>query len=258
MQNYTKQNKQEVYKRDILRDYALSSSELEAQFARFEKSGTISFSILRGLLGEAHSKGILWRLKDTTHHLFNSGADTSPAFKHLDWAIGFLFHECVIILECSYQMQKYYPAAQGFIQSIQNGNSASAGNLRKSKQALGQLVEETQRNLSRMIERIKYLLEATNSLMCVYLENQKTNKALARLIYEREELLRPVFKGLYNELLSKIYGDAPEQLYSEAASSLFESGQLAKAARAAEKALELGQNCPQAREILDKCAALRQ
>ncbi len=66
-------------KRDILRDFCLACKELEAQFARLEAGGRLSFALLRSLVGDAVSKGSLWRLKDTSHHLFGSASAHATA-----------------------------------------------------------------------------------------------------------------------------------------------------------------------------------
>lgn len=266
------QDKQDVYKRDILRDYALASAELNAQFDRFEESGMLSYAILRGLLGEAHSKGLLWQLKDTAHHLFDLGNDTSRAGEHLDWAIGFLFHECIIIQESGYQMQKYYPAAQDFMRNPDNlpdrppgvvnltGRADLSGkaDLEEMRRGLRRLAVETQDSLARGIGRVRRLLEGINLLMCAYLAGESRNRPLARLFYDREDLLRAVFKDYYDTLLLAVFGPEPGRALLEAACSLFESGHLARAERAAQKALVQNPASPEAAELLDKITQVRQ
>lgn len=275
------QDKQDVYKRDILRDYALASAELSAQFDRFEESGVLSYAILRGLLGEAHSKGLLWQLKDTAHHLFDLGNGTSRAGEHLDWAIGFLFHECIIIQEAGYQMQKYYPAAQDFMRNRDNlpdrppagsnpaGSNPTGSNparadlsgkadLEEMRQGLRRLAIETQDSLARGIGRVRRLLEGINLLMCAYLAGESRNRPLARLFYDREDLLRAVFKDCYDTLLLAVFGPEPGRALLEAACSLFESGHLARAERAAQKALVQNPASLEAAELLDKITQVRQ
>ena len=259
MQQNGRPDKREVYKRDILRDYALAAAVLEEQFSRFQKSGAISFSILQGVLGESFSKGLLWHLKDTAHHLFAHSESTSLEGQYLDWTIGFLFHECMIMLESSYQLQKYYPAAQSFASNSPDatlcGDDSCMLGVRDS---LGKLAGDTQANLAQMIIRIRQLMGAINRLMCAYLKGESNNRPLARLIYDREELLRFVFGGLYEDLLQSIFGPQQEKAVLEAAISLFESGHMARAARAAEKALAMNPGCVESTELLDRIAQMRQ
>lgn len=258
MRHSENMGKRQAYKRDILRDYALASSELSEQLNRFDKSGVLSYSILRGLIGKAHSKGLLWQLKDTARHLLDSRDENSPAGKRLDWAIGFLFHESIIIVEASYQMQKYYPAAQDFIK--EGAGNIFAGKLDMAQMQLGlrHLAGETQDRLYSSIRRIRHLLHATNMLMCAYLAGEAQNRPLARLIYDREELLKAVFNDLYNELLAAIYGPEKEKALTEAGWSLYESGHMARAERAAQKALAQKPGCAAARDLLDKISLVRQ
>lgn len=253
--------KQDIYKRDILRDYALASAELAAQFDRFEESGVISFSIIRGILGEAHSKGLLWQLKDSAHLLFGLDENTSAAGQSLDWSIGFLFHECLIILESSYQMQKYYPAAQDLVNNPEHraGNPLSKNaSLAEMQQGLRRLAGETQDSLALGIGRIRRLLESINRLMCAYLAGETRNRPLARLFHDREDLLRSVFKERYDELIGAVFGPEPERPLIEAARSLLESGHLIRAERAAQKALAQKPASAEAVKLLDKITRVRQ
>ena len=61
------------FMRDLLRDYCLSVQVLEGLFQDFDRGGTMTFEDLKDLLGEEMNKGLMWRLKDTAHHLFREG-----------------------------------------------------------------------------------------------------------------------------------------------------------------------------------------
>lgn len=63
--------------RDLVRDYCMVFRLLSDQRRRFERDGTVSYSALRDLLGEAMRKGVFWRLKDTAHHLFRNTVRTA-------------------------------------------------------------------------------------------------------------------------------------------------------------------------------------
>ncbi len=244
------------YKRDILRDYCLACATLDEQFERFRASGTLSFSIMQGVMGDQFNKGLLWRLKDTAHHLFGGGGN-STAGEALDWAIGFLFHECAIILEASYQLQKYYPSAGAMLMRAEGRNiSSNPEALELVRRFLFDQATDTRETLAKMVERASGMLTAINRLFCHYLAGEADNRPLARLVYDREELLRSVFKELYPYFMRAVFGDAPEKGLLEAAWSLFESGRRPKAERAARKALEVNPNCREAQELLDKMAAM--
>lgn len=255
MQTSWQEDKRPIYLRDMLRDYCLTAAELEAQFARFHATGTLSYSIMRGIMGDEFSKGLLWHLKDSAHHLFKDGAESS-AGAALDWAVGFLFHECVIILESSYQLQKYYPAAKAMIMEAGEGKASAVSGLKGVRRVLLEQAAYTQDTLSSMVARAEKLLSAINGIFCYYLAGEADNRHLARLIYDREELLRSVFKELYPKLLQIIYGETQEKLMLEAARSLLDGGRAAKARRAADRALDINPQCAEARALLDEIAAM--
>ena len=234
------------FKRDVLRDFCFGALELEQQFARFDLSGSISFPIISGLLGEGSNKGPLWQLKDTAHHLFQREPRKSSAGNYLDWSIGFLFHECVKIREASYQAQNYAPQLTFF---------AGAG---KKVSGMGkQLLKITGRGNAAMrqyVDTARELVRSACKLFCEYLKNESGSRPLARLIYDREELLRQVFRELYPTLLISVYGNAPELCPLEAAKSLEESGHAANAREALAKALSIN---PHSKIVLELSNALQ-
>lgn len=120
--------------RDLVRDYCMVFRLLSDQRRRFERDGTVSYSALRDLLGEAMRKGVFWRLKDTAHHLFRNAtrpasatvegqgivlwqyaasphpdgmAVQSPVEALIDWCVGYAFHECAKLKEDAFQGQHY-------------------------------------------------------------------------------------------------------------------------------------------------------
>jgi hypothetical protein len=258
MQQNWQKSKTQVYKRDILRDYCLSSAQLEEQFSRFHSSGTLSYSVMRGIIGDKFSKGLLWRLKDTARHLFENG-ECSSAGIALDWSIGFLFHECIIILEASYQLQKYCPAARAMIAQAgdQDDKSQDAREHAIILRFLFDQASDTQGSLSKMVYRADRLLSVINKLFCGYLAGESNNRALARLIYDREDLLRSVFKELYPSLLHCIYGKRQDKVFVEAAWSLLESGHHIKAERAVNQALNTNPDCLETVELLERIAVAK-
>lgn len=221
----------ENFKRDVLRGFCLCAVELEQQFTRFELSGSLSFPIISSLLGEDSNKGPLWQLKDTAHHLFQHGPRNSGAGNYLDWSIGFLFHECVKIREESYQAQNYAPQLISFARA---GKKISG----PEKQLLKIAVRGTA-FMRQYVDTARELVRAACELFCGYLKDESGNRPLARLIYDREELLRQVFKELYPILLASIYGSALELCPLEAARSLEESGHAAKAKEALALAMSI-------------------
>ncbi|MDL2267247.1 hypothetical protein LJC46_04580 [Desulfovibrio sp. OttesenSCG-928-G15] len=78
------ENNREDFERDVLREFCRASDMLFSQFERLAASGTISFPVLREMVGEPLNKGMLWRLKDKSHHLFRQDSGTDQVGVLLD------------------------------------------------------------------------------------------------------------------------------------------------------------------------------
>lgn len=242
----------EVLKRDLLRDFCLAAAGLEEQFERFDASGNLSFSIISEVVGNEVSKGLLWRTKDAAHHLFNETDPLAPG-NRLDWCIGFLFHESLQMLEAAYQLQHYAPKLAFLVNSLE-GRSENTGRETPEKQLL-LLSQKSRAGLKAHIHRVRKLICLTCEFFCACLAGQAANRPLARLLYEREELLRPVFGPLYPRLLEAVYARRPETMLVESSLSLAETGRLDEAAAAARKALELNPGNGQAEQLLEALSA---
>ena len=242
------EEKRDEFCRDLLRDYCLSVETLERLFQDFDRSGKVVFEDLRDLLGEEMNKGLLWRLKDTAHHLFREGGTASPVGQFLDWCIGYIFHESMKLKEDAYQQQNYAP----WFRSMQE-RELPEQDLIISRE-LFQLLMQTAESMQREIRRIRFLFGECRKLFPMYLADQADNHWLARFLFKRNELVREVFGQGYRELLRGIYGGAPESLYVMASRSLREGGWMQQAAEAAAKACELSADSEPARrekEIVD-------
>lgn len=237
------QTNTDSFKRDVLRDFCLAVDDLNAQFNRFEQSGGMSFPILADLVGDVSNKGLLWRVKDGVR-LLQQGEE-SEASNYLDWTIGFLFHECIKILESTYQLQQYAPRLVAI--------SRTSHTLKVEENALDALTQSSLEDLKKEVRRAKSLIRSACRLFCLYFEGKAKNRPLARLLYDRRELVRRVFKNLYEDLLKTIYGDNRAGWLLEAAKSLAKSGRNAKARQALEEALGLS---PDNTEALNALAGL--
>jgi len=230
----------EEFVRDILRDFCMVSSILEKQFIRYEESGAVSFTQVRDLLGSSMNKGLLWRLKDTSHHLLRTDPHAPVVAKALDWAISYVFHECIKLKEDAYQQQHYAPMFLAIEQP------AEENDIHDIVEPFSQLLGETRESMSREVTRIAFLLARCKALFCIYCSYSKENRLLARLLYSRKELIQRVFGEDYTTLLSSIYGTEPEEMYILAAEGLLEGGRLGEALQAAEQAVHMNTACSRA------------
>ncbi|MBF0480222.1 MAG: hypothetical protein HQK81_03125 [Desulfovibrionaceae bacterium] len=221
------------FARDMLRDYSLAVQILERQFRIFDGGGQVEFEALRDLLGEHMNKGLLWRLKDTAHHLFRNEQKERLDGLFLDWCIGYIFHETMKLKEDSYQQQNYSP----WFRDLQGENLPEAESAISLE--LLQVLSQTNESIRREIDRIRFILSKCASLMPMYFRDQRENALLARFLFEQNELVRGVFGAAYEELIRAIYDDAPEMMLVMAARSLRQGGWMRHASQAVDEALAL-------------------
>lgn len=222
--------KHDEFVRDLLQDFCLAVQLLENAFKAFDLDGRIEFEALRDILGEEMNKGLLWRLKDTAHHLFRNQPEKSQIGQFLDWCIGYIFHETMKLKEDAYQQQNYAP----WFRQLQD-KKLPESDLIISRE-LFQLLMQTAESMQREIRRIRFIVRQCHRLFPLYLEDQEGNLWLARFLFKRDELVREVFEDAYEDLIRAIYKDAPEKLYVMASRSLREGGWVPQAAEAAEAA----------------------
>ncbi|SBV90390.1 conserved hypothetical protein [uncultured delta proteobacterium] len=224
---------------EILRDFCAVSIALEEQFTRYDDAGNISYAVIRETLGEEMNRGILWRLKDTAHHLLRNAQNATVAGKLLDWAIGYIFHETLKLLEDTHQHQYYAPS----LFSMAEDNPSPE--LTAISRDFTEMALETQEDMGRAVSRIRKLLAHARLFFHRCYAGQKDNMYLARLLYDREELVREAFAGEYDNFRAAVYGKKPHMLYVNAAVSLAHGGRRQDARAALEKAESLAPEAPE-------------
>ena len=235
--------------RDLVRDYCAAHAVLTAQLRRFEADGTVSYAIIRALLGEAMAKGVLWRLKDTAHHLFRTPAGgTGPATdaraltgELIDWCVGFAFHECIKLREDAYQRQHYANrllhleelrrAAKPGLDGPDGAGCGGVGDSDGGLWPLAGLPRQTADSMARELRRILGVLDNGLSLLTRYLAGEAGNAPLARWLAVEEERAARVFGARWPEVLAALAGPGGESHYPLAAGALVEAGR-PEAARA--------------------------
>lgn len=240
-------SKQESFVRDVIRDFCQIANALEGHFTEFDASGTVSFHFFDDLLGRQNSKGLLWRLKDTAHLLFRNETRTRHAVlgEYLDWALGYIFHECIKLKEDAYQQMNYKPRFKNL--------QANPG-LSPEEQHIGSelyaVIEQTNESIEREVRRVRFILFHCKRMFILYLPLHHENPLLARFLHAQRDVVRRVFRGSFDELIESIYTDGTARMYVLAAQSFEQGGWLEEArdalrmadqARAREeKKLEIG------------------
>lgn len=219
--------------RDMFRNFCLACRALEEQFQRFDSGGQVSFETLRDLVGQEMDKGLLWRLKDTAHHVFRNDPETPIRGQLLDWGMGYIFHETIKLKEDAYQNLTYAP----WFLDLRKGDLPQA--VKDIAGELFQVLSQTQESMRREIARIRFIISKCQRLLPLYLARHRENALLARFIFAQNQLVREVFGEEYERLIRGVYGEQPELMYVLAAQSLRLGGWVEEAAQAAEHAFRM-------------------
>lgn len=259
MSNYRLASNHEFFVRDLLRDYCTVYLAVAEQQQRFRRDGNVSYTALRSLMGEAMSKGVFWRLKDTAHFLFRnddprrrgshstSGDSESDARydsigRLIDWCIGYAFHECSKLREDAFQAQHY---AQRLLQ-LSRGDELG---MRLSAPLLP-LIEQTSESVQRELNRIVHVLRAGMLLLNRFLSSAGENCSLARWLATDQGRVRAAFQNLYPGLLRALYGSCQERMYTLAVVDLLDCGRSSEAKALLQHAAEIGSLDEEGRQML--------
>lgn len=229
--------------RDLFRNFCQASLALEEQFRLFDKDGSVDFAVLKNLVGDEMNKGLLWRMKDTAHHVFRNDPDNPPAGQFLDWAMGYIFHETFKLKEDAYQKQNYAP----WFHELFGADLAPSE--KDISDQLGRILAQTEESMFREIERIRFIIAQCRQLLPYYLTRHRDNPLLARFIYARNNMVRSVFNSDYKMLIEAVYSGEPERMYVLASRSLREGGWKDEAQNAIHEALRLE---PQSKLVLQE------
>lgn len=224
--------------RDMLRDFCLSADILESQFTVFDQTNQVSFQVFHDLVGEEMNKGLLWRLKDTAHHLFRNDAKQGLSGQFLDWCVGYIFHETMKLKEDAYQQQTYGP----WFRELMDRELPESEHM--VSRELFQVVLQTNESIRREIARVRFFFAKCRRLLIGYLSDQGENPLLGRFLFEQDQLVRKIFGREFDDLIAAIYSDAPEMKYVMASQSLRQGGWMTHAAEAARLAAEKGPDNP--------------
>ena len=203
---------------DILYSFCVVSTTLEEQFQRFDHAGNLSFPVLSELLGDLMNKGRLWRLKDMSHHMLRDTEQTTTVSTLLDWSIGYIFHETLKLMEDAHQHQYYAPR----LAAIAEANPPSEYS--PVARAFLDITQDTHTDMERGVARTRRLLRHARQFLLRYYAGQYKNRQLARMLYDRRDLVQTAFGDGYAEFLDAVSNRVPERLTLEAAVSLLEGG----------------------------------
>ncbi len=262
-----------ILARDLLRDFCAVHSILIEQSARFAHSQTISYAVLRELLGEASHKGVFWRLKDTAHHLFRKNLSGKRGFEGygmsedihcpsahksseavlesmLDWCIGYAFHECVKLKEDAFQRQHY----TNRLSQLQSRAHEHTDTIAK----LIPFTEQTTQSIDREIQRVLGVLNHTRHLLLQFYVTQGNNGPVARFLATEDTLAKQCFGEQWADLMHALYGQHTEQVYLLAITACLDGGHPDQAQALVEKARAQGVSEQSLHDIVHRLASAPQ
>lgn len=234
--------------RDTLRDFCLAADILESQFAVFDQTNELGFQVIQDLLGQEMNKGLLWRLKDTSHHLFRNDGKQDLSGQFLEWSLGYIFHETMKLKEDAYQQSNYGP----WFRELMDRELPEAEHV--VSRELFQVILQTNESIKREIARVRFFFTQCRRLFKFYLADQAENPLLGRFLFEHNALVRKIFGQEYDALINAVYGKQPELMYVMASWSLRQGGWMEHAAHAAMLAAEINASSPRVlreKEIVD-------
>lgn len=193
----------------FVRDFSASTAMIMDQFERFQRTGTLSHSILRELLGVSDNRGSLWRLKDVTHLLFSGPEHLCGQL--LDRTIGTIFHEIIKLLESTYLSQHYAQTCKVFISrnlGCDTKDVALEMLLPLHRDLLcgvaGDLLtvlEECSRDVLNGMERLGKLCNIARPLICICFIGKSSNHMLVKYLEGRKNLVERVMGSFYEEFI---------------------------------------------------------
>lgn len=180
------------------------------------------------------NKGLLWRLKDTAHHVFRNDSSPSRVGRFLEWALGYIFHETMKLKEDTYQRFRYAP----WFLELKSVDLPEVE--RHYCDELLQILSQTRESIFREVARIRFILSQCKAMFPLYFGLHRANLLLARYLFEQNKLVRRVFGEDYDKLIAGIYGAGePECMFVLAARSLRQGGWMTDASRAVEEGLKV-------------------
>ena len=182
-------DKMPEFVRDVFRGFCLAAECLEGQATLFDQETRVEFKVLDELLGQVTNKGLLWRLKDTAHHVFRARPDATAVGRFLDWGMGYIFHETMKLKEDSYQLLNYGPMFENLLADPMPELETQVGD------ELFKVLSQTKESMRREIDRIRFIMAQCRKLLPVYLSGYAFNPLVARFIFMDNELVRRVFGG---------------------------------------------------------------
>ncbi len=231
--------KKDLMIRNVLRDFCKG----RILFNKIKKkldNNIHSYPDMEELVGTDKEKGILWRLKDTCHTLWQDyDPQGHPEEFLLDWLIGALFHEAMKLKEDLYLLVRYKPAFE---------QAASTDRAFKMYEKCRDLFETAEKNVLHSSRKLHCMFDKAGDQLETVLKKEKLNPLLIRFFIQNKALIDKAWKseGYSENLLTAMFPEGLDKAYCIAGEGYMDGSWYAEARAAFEKALELNPKCVEA------------
>ncbi len=231
--------------RNLFQEFFVTFDTFVGIYEHYITRDEASFEEIDRLVGNESRKGLLWRLKDSSHRLWRD-ADPKEELhgRLLDWALGSLFHEAMKLKENAY-MYKYY---RPLVEELQAGHAADC--LRFGGVEGQRFIERTGREIRRQMLNIASLFNRGSYLLRLMLPEQAGNALLVRFLLEEEEGVASWWGEGLDALFVEMYPLMPETGYCLAAASYLDDQWYEQARQAYRRALAVNGDCEEAHRRL--------
>jgi len=203
----------------------------------YKKSGKISFQKLAHWIGTEENKGVLWKLKDSSHLLFRNNISRHRFYENVfDWTLGSIFHEGMKLKEDVYIREVYQKWGAIF---TKKGKLPPDVNIKELTEEYETIIKRAKESNKQEMENLHYLFtKAMEQLKKVIIQN-KNDPLLNRFLLENKDLVERVYgKGALTQLFASMYKNGLIDAYIKAGKAYREGGWYIEALKTLEQALK--------------------
>lgn len=242
------EERKDLFFKDLVYYFLESKIFFDDLYHNYKNIGAVPFERMEFWVGSETKKGLLWKVKDTSHKLFRNTETKISLSEYLfDWSVGSIFHEGMKLKEDVYQLEAYLPSYK---------NIDTAKKTEEIEEILGEyitVIEKATSNLDAGMESINYLFGKAEGRLKELLVNHAHNGLTLRFLLENKELVEKAL-GIKNlqQLILSLYPHHPERAYLMAGTSYLNGGWFREAIHCFTKALEINPNSSEAKKQLQK------
>jgi hypothetical protein len=242
------EERKDLFFKNLVHNFLESKVFFNELYHYYKKNDTIPFERMDFWIGSETKQGPLWNLKDNCHKLFRKPESKISLSEYLfDWTLGSIFHEGMKLKEDVYQLEVYLPT------SNRVDKSEDGKKIEKILEEYFTVIDKASKNLDAEIEGIQYLFSKATERLRELLVNHAHNGLLLRFLLENKELVNKALgKNSLKEILSSLYPQQPEKIYSIAGKSYLDGGWFKDAIKHFKKSLKINPQDTEVKQWLKK------